>query len=108
MRIAEVIGRVTLNRCHPSLRGATWKVVVPLNRQGLLGEEAGRGEPFVIYDERGAGTGSLLAISSISPESKTNRRLCRRITGRSRQSLKRSRDRSGCQNPINYSLSTID
>ena len=63
MRIAEVIGRVTLNRCHPSLRGATWKVVVPLNRKGLAGDEAGRGEPFVIYDELGAGMGSLLGIS---------------------------------------------
>ncbi|MDA1166490.1 MAG: carbon dioxide concentrating mechanism protein CcmL, partial [Planctomycetota bacterium] len=48
MRIAEIIGRVTLSRCHPSLRGATWKVVVPLDRQGLAGEESGRGEPFVI------------------------------------------------------------
>lgn len=63
MRIAEIIGRVTLNRCHPSLRGATWKIVVPLNRKGLAGDEAGRGEPFVVYDERGAGEGSLIGVS---------------------------------------------
>ncbi len=63
MRIAEIIGRVTLSRCHPSLRGATWKVVVPLNRKGLAGDDAGRGEPFVVFDERGAGEGSLIGVS---------------------------------------------
>ena len=63
MRIAEVIGRVTLSRCHPSLRGATWKIVVPLNRKGLAGDAAGRGEPFVIYDELGAGMGSMVGVS---------------------------------------------
>jgi microcompartment protein CcmK/EutM len=63
MRIAEIIGRVTLSRCHPSLRGATWKVVVPLDRQGLAGKESGRGEPFVIFDELGAGEGSLVGVS---------------------------------------------
>ncbi|HBH51108.1 MAG TPA: carbon dioxide concentrating mechanism protein CcmL, partial [Planctomycetaceae bacterium] len=28
MRIGEVIGKVTLSRVHPSLRGATWLVTV--------------------------------------------------------------------------------
>lgn len=63
MRIAEVIGTVTLSRWHPSLSGATWKLVVPLSRAGLTGDVAGRGEPFAIYDELGAGLGSLVAVS---------------------------------------------
>lgn len=63
MRIAEVIGRVTLNRCHPSLRGATWRVVTALDRNGLQGKKAGRGEPFVVFDELGAGERSLIAVS---------------------------------------------
>ena len=63
MRVAEIIGRVTLNRCHPSLRAASWKIVVPLDRKGLGGDAAGRGEPFVIYDELGAGHGSLVGVS---------------------------------------------
>ena len=63
MRIAEVIGSVTLSRWHPSLAGASWKLVVPLDAAGLRGEKSGRGEPFVIFDEYGAGAGSMVAVS---------------------------------------------
>jgi len=63
MRIAQVIGKVTLNRAHPVLEGASWRVVVALNRQGLAGEESGRGEPFIIFDELGAGEGALVGVS---------------------------------------------
>lgn len=63
MRIAEVIGRVTLSQCHASVRGATWLLGVPLTAEGIQGDEAGRGEPFVIYDELGAGPGTLIAVS---------------------------------------------
>jgi ethanolamine utilization protein EutN len=63
MRVAEIIGRVTLNRHHPSLTGATWLLGVPLTLEGLRGDDQGRGEPIVIYDERGAGEGSMIAVS---------------------------------------------
>jgi ethanolamine utilization protein EutN len=63
MRIGEVIGQVTLLRGHPSLKGATWKVVVPLDLPALAGEEGGRGEPLVMFDELGSGNGSLIALS---------------------------------------------
>ena len=63
MRIADVIGRVTLSQCHASLRGATWLLGVPLTAEGLRGDAAGRGEPFVIYDELGASPGALIAVS---------------------------------------------
>ena len=63
MRIGEVIGRVTLSRAHPSVHGATWKIVVPLDHRGLNGEAAGRLEPLVAFDEFGAGDGALVAIS---------------------------------------------
>jgi len=63
MRIAQVIGKVTLNRAHPALEGASWRVVVALNRQGLAGEKSGRSEPFIIFDELGAGEGSLVGVS---------------------------------------------
>ncbi len=77
MRLAEVIGKVTLSRQHPSLTGARWLVVVPLSHAGLLGETAGRGEPFVVYDELSAGSGQVIAVSEgaeasapFSPEQK--------------------------------------
>ncbi|MEZ6055359.1 MAG: EutN/CcmL family microcompartment protein [Planctomycetaceae bacterium] len=63
MRIGEIIGTVTLTEQHSSLTGASWKVVVPLMATGLRGEEAGRGEPFVVFDALGSGVGSLIAIS---------------------------------------------
>jgi ethanolamine utilization protein EutN len=63
MRIAETIGTVTLSKCHPTLIGATWLVAVPVTLEGLAGKAAGRGEPFVVYDEYGAGVGSRIAVS---------------------------------------------
>lgn len=63
MRIAHVIGRVTLNKAHPSVQGATWLLAVPLTLEGIAGKEKGRGEPFVVYDELGAGQGAQIAVS---------------------------------------------
>jgi ethanolamine utilization protein EutN len=63
MRIAEIIGRVTLSRCHPSLRGAMWRLVTPLNHKGLVGDVSGRGEPFVVYDDMGATEGHKIGVS---------------------------------------------
>ena len=63
MRFMECIGKVTLAKCHPSLEGATWKVAVPLMQEGLRDNEQGRTEPIVIFDELGAGHGSLMAVS---------------------------------------------
>jgi len=63
MKIADVIGKVTLSKFHPDLRGATWLVAVPLSLEGIAGKKSGRGEPFVIFDERGATTGSRIAVS---------------------------------------------
>ncbi len=69
MRIAEVIGRCTLSMCHPSLRGAKWLVGVPLTQEGIqnsaagTSQDAGRNEALVIYDDLGAGSGDLIAVS---------------------------------------------
>ena len=63
MRIAEVIGKVTLSKHHHMLHGATWLLAVPLALEGLAGKKEGRGEPFVVYDELGAGLGSRIAVS---------------------------------------------
>ena len=63
MRLCEVIGRITLSKWHPSVSGATWKIVVPLDLPALQGADSGRGEPFVLFDELGSGDGSLIAVS---------------------------------------------
>jgi len=62
MRIAEVIGTVTLSRVHPALAGARWVIGVPFSLAALA---AGRpdGEDVVIYDNLGAGLGSQVGFS---------------------------------------------
>lgn len=63
MRIAEVIGTVTLSRAHPTLIGKRWVIGVPFSLEALRENKGGDGEPFVILDELGAGTGQQIAVS---------------------------------------------
>ena len=63
MRIAKVVGTVTLNRCHPSFSGARLRLVVPLSLAELQGEQQPQAEEMVVWDENGAGLGSLIAVS---------------------------------------------
>jgi ethanolamine utilization protein EutN len=62
MRIAEVIGTVTLSRCHPSIAGFRWIVGVPFSQKALQHGKPD-GEDFVILDELGAGQGQTIGVS---------------------------------------------
>jgi microcompartment protein CcmK/EutM len=63
MRIAEVIGSVTLNRVHPSLTGARWLIAVPFSLKALKLAQSPDGEDVVVYDSLGAGVGSRVGFS---------------------------------------------
>ena len=63
MRIAEVIGTVTLSRTHPSLVGARWILGVPCSLKALAQDGPGDGEDVVIYDNLGAGFGGRIGFS---------------------------------------------
>jgi microcompartment protein CcmK/EutM len=63
MRIGEVIGTVTLNRRHPSLDGASFKLVVPLSLADLSGTPGQPAAEITVYDELGSGVGSRIAVS---------------------------------------------
>jgi ethanolamine utilization protein EutN len=63
MRIGEVIGKLTLSRWHPSLQGGRYVIVEPMLASGLKGDAAGREEAIIVYDELGAGPGTMIAIS---------------------------------------------
>ena len=63
MRIGDVIGTVTLNRAHPSLLGACFKLVTPLSWDNLADRWDERLEEIAVFDELGAGVGSRVAIS---------------------------------------------
>ena len=63
MRIARVTGKLTLSRSHPSFVGASLRIAVPLTFDELVDQQAGEGEWLVVWDELGAGNGSLIAVA---------------------------------------------
>lgn len=63
MRIAEVVGTVTLSRSHPSFSGACLKLAVPLSLANLRGEAPPAADELVVWDQLGAGIGSRIALS---------------------------------------------
>ena len=63
MRIAEVIGTVTLSRAHPSLTGARWVIGVPFSLKALRAGGPPDGEDLVIFDGLGAGNGNRIGFS---------------------------------------------
>lgn len=63
MRIGEVIGTVTLNRWHPSLAGARFKLLIPLSLADLAGHGHRAAEELAAYDELGADVGCRVAFS---------------------------------------------
>lgn len=63
MRIGKVIGTVTLNRSHPSLASASLRLAAPLTLDELSSRSEPAAEEMVVYDELGAGQGSVIAIS---------------------------------------------
>lgn len=63
MRIAEVIGRVTLSRVHPSLKGGRYIITLPMPTEALLDGSPKRGEEVIAYDNLGAGPGALIGLS---------------------------------------------
>ncbi len=63
MRIGEVIGRVTMSRIHPQLRGGRFLIALPMPLSALTDDSPDRGEELVVYDNLGAGPGSLIGVS---------------------------------------------
>jgi ethanolamine utilization protein EutN len=63
MRIARIVGTVTLNRRHETFDGATLKLAQPLMLSDLAGETEAEAEELVVWDQLGAGIGDLIALS---------------------------------------------
>jgi ethanolamine utilization protein EutN len=63
MRIAEVVGRVTLSRSHPSLRGGRFVLTLPMPLSALKDGGPERGDEVVAFDRLGAGTGAIIGLS---------------------------------------------
>ena len=63
MRIADVVGTVTLNSVHPSMVGSCFKLATPLSWDVLAGREVDPLDEIVVLDELGTGIGSRIALS---------------------------------------------
>ena len=63
MRIAEVVGTVTLNRCHPTFVGTRLRLAIPLSLADLTTGQQPQAETLVVWDELGSGIGSQIAVS---------------------------------------------
>ena len=58
-----MIGRVTLSRSNPQLRGGRLLVALPMPLAALVESSSDRGEELVVYDVLGAGAGSVIGVS---------------------------------------------
>ena len=63
MRIAEVIGRVTLSRPHPSLKGGRFVIALPMPFEALVEGSQRRGEEVDRLRRPGASPGGLIGLS---------------------------------------------
>ena len=63
MRIAQIIGTVTLSRLHPSLKGGRLRLAVRLSRSDLTGQTEPGHDPVVVWDDLGVGLGDKIALA---------------------------------------------
>lgn len=63
MRLAMVVGAVTLSRSHPSLIGFRFLLARPLSRSQIRSGVGEASEEIVVYDDLGAGLGSQIAFA---------------------------------------------
>ncbi len=62
MRIARVIGKLTLNRAMPDIVPGSYLLIRPLDRSNLAGKGAESAEPLVLYDCLAAREGDLVGL----------------------------------------------
>jgi microcompartment protein CcmK/EutM len=65
MRLGTVIGRVTLSKQDPALKGARFLMVQPLSRAQFAGAPEvplAKGSTLVVYDDLGAGSGHTIGF----------------------------------------------
>jgi len=63
MRVAKVIGTITLSRCLGNVAGGRFVIVQPESTEALRDDEPATGEPLIAYDEFSAAVGTRVALS---------------------------------------------
>lgn len=63
MKIHQVLGSVTLSRCHPDYVGGRLLATRPMDAELLGGAENPEADMVVVWDDLGAGVGAKIAVS---------------------------------------------
>ncbi|MER3415243.1 MAG: carbon dioxide concentrating mechanism protein CcmL [Gemmataceae bacterium] len=63
MRIARVVGTVTLSQVHPALRGYRWILAMPYSLEALRAGAEPDGEEVIVLDELAAAVGQTIGFS---------------------------------------------
>jgi ethanolamine utilization protein EutN len=63
MRIAKIIGKVVLSKSHPTFDNANLRLAYPLTLENLDGTSNAEADTIVVWDELGAGDGSLIGLA---------------------------------------------
>ncbi|MCA9191437.1 MAG: carbon dioxide concentrating mechanism protein CcmL [Planctomycetales bacterium] len=63
MQVFQVIGNITLCKCHESFHGARLLATEPLGTSLLTGQASTDPDLVVVWDELGAGDASRIAVS---------------------------------------------
>ena len=62
MRVARVIGKVTMSLSTPEVKPGSYLIVRTCNRGTLAGKNEGNDETLVLYDSLGAREGDLVGL----------------------------------------------
>lgn len=63
MRVGRVMGKVSLVKEHPTLKGKRYVLVVPMNLEELSGGAPSQADELVVIDELGAMPGDRIGLS---------------------------------------------
>ena len=63
MRIADIIGTVTLNRAIPAFQGCRLRLAAPLSLENLTQGTEPDADQIVVWDEMSAGIGDRIAMA---------------------------------------------
>ena len=63
MRVAQIVGTVTLNEHLPEFTGARLRLAIPFTAEELAEGVPERADTVVVWDELAAGIGSWIALS---------------------------------------------
>ena len=63
MRIATIVGHLTLNQCLPEFQGAPLKLAIPMSLEDLKDGNRSAPETVVLWDDLGASRDTVIALS---------------------------------------------